>query len=47
MACTAKLLEFEEADKAYYDALHEDDYRIQDEIKDPMDFMSTTNEYTM
>jgi hypothetical protein len=34
MDLAEELSESEEADKAYYDALHEDNYRIQDEMKD-------------
>jgi hypothetical protein len=47
MAFTAELSEVEEADKAYYDALHEDDYRIQDEMKDHVVVMSATDEGIM
>jgi hypothetical protein len=36
-----------DVDEAYYDALHEDDYRIQDDMKDPVAFMSSTDEDTM
>jgi hypothetical protein len=28
----------EEAEERYYDAMHEDEYRIQDEITDPISF---------
>jgi hypothetical protein len=34
MAFATGLSESKEADEAYYDALHEEDYRIQDEMKD-------------
>jgi hypothetical protein len=33
-----ELSEFEEANEVYYVALHEDDYHIQDEMKDPVAF---------
>jgi hypothetical protein len=33
-------------DESYYDALHEDDYRIQDDMRDPVTFISATNKYT-
>jgi hypothetical protein len=39
--------EEEDVDEAYYDALHKDDYRIQDEMKDPVAFMYETDEETM
>jgi hypothetical protein len=39
--------EDKEVDESYYDALHEDDYRIQEEMKDPVAFMSATDEHTM
>jgi hypothetical protein len=39
MDFTVDLLESEEADEMYHDALHGDDYRIQDEMKDHVAFM--------
>jgi adenylosuccinate synthase len=47
MAFAANADEDEEVDEAYYDALHKDDYRIQGEMKDPVAFMSATDEDTM
>jgi hypothetical protein len=47
MAFAANADEDEEVEEAYYDALHEEDYRIQDEIKDPAAFISATDEGTM
>jgi hypothetical protein len=46
-AFTAELSEAEEADEAYYHALHEYQYRIQDDMRDPIAFMSATDEDTM
>jgi hypothetical protein len=47
MAFTVEISEAEEVDEAYYDALHEDDYRIQDDMRDTIAFMSATYEDTM
>jgi hypothetical protein len=47
MAFTSELSEAEDVDESYYDVLHEDDYRIQDDMKDPVAFMSSTDEDTM
>jgi hypothetical protein len=44
MAFAAELSEAEDADETYYDALHEDDYRIQDDMRDSAVFMSATDE---
>jgi hypothetical protein len=37
----------EEAEERYYDAMHEDEYRIQDDMKDPIAFLAKTDEDTM
>jgi hypothetical protein len=47
LAFAAEMSEAADVDEAYYDALHEDDYRIQDDMKDPVAFMSSTDEDTM
>jgi hypothetical protein len=47
MAFAAEISEVADVDEAYYDVLHEDDYRIQDDMKDPVAFMSSTDEATM
>jgi hypothetical protein len=47
MAFAAELSEVADVDEAYYDVLHEDDYRIQDDMKDHVVFMSSTDEDTM
>jgi hypothetical protein len=47
MAFATNANEDKEVDEAYYNALHKDDYRIQEEIKDPLAFMSATDEDTM
>jgi hypothetical protein len=47
MAFASELSEAEEVDESYYDALHEDDYHIQDYMRDPVAFMSATDEDTM
>jgi hypothetical protein len=47
MAFAAELSEVADVDEAYYDVLHEDNYRIQDDMKDPVAFMSSTDEDTM
>jgi hypothetical protein len=47
MAFTSELSEAEDVDEAYYDVLHEDDYRIQDNMRDPVAFMSSTDEDIM
>jgi hypothetical protein len=47
MAFAAEISEVADVDEAYYDVLHEDDYRIQDDMKDPVAFMSSTDEDTM
>jgi hypothetical protein len=36
MAFASELSEAEDVDEAYYDVLHEDDYRIQDDMRDPI-----------
>jgi hypothetical protein len=47
MDFAAKLSKVANVDEAYYDVLHEDDYRIQEDMKDPLAFMSSTGEDTM
>jgi hypothetical protein len=47
MTFASELSEAEDVDEAYYDILHEDDYRIQDDMRDPVAFMSSTDEDTM
>jgi hypothetical protein len=47
MAFAAEMSEAADEDEAYYNVLHEDDYRIQDDMKDPVAFMSSTDEDTM
>jgi hypothetical protein len=47
MAFVAQLSESEEVDESYYDALHEDDYRIQDDMRNIVAFTSATDEDTM
>jgi hypothetical protein len=47
MAFASELSEAEDVDEAYYDILHEDDYCIQDDMRDPLAFMSSTDEDTM
>jgi hypothetical protein len=47
MAFAAEMSEAANVDEAYYDALHEDDYRIQDDMKDPVALMSSTDKDTM
>jgi hypothetical protein len=47
MAFAAELSEAEEANEAYYDALQEDDYRIQDDMRYPVAFTSATDEGNM
>jgi hypothetical protein len=47
MAFAAELSEVADVDESYYDVLHEDDYRIQDDMKDPVAFISSTDEDTM
>jgi hypothetical protein len=47
MAFAAELSETEEVDESYYDALHEDEYRIQDGMRYPVAFMSATDEENM
>jgi hypothetical protein len=37
----------EEAEERYYDAMHEDEYRIQDKITDPIAFLAKADEDTM
>jgi hypothetical protein len=37
----------EEAEERYYDAMHEDEYRIQDDVTDPIAFLAKTDEDTM
>jgi hypothetical protein len=39
MDFSSELSETEDIDESYCDALHEDDYRIQDDMRDPMAFM--------
>jgi hypothetical protein len=39
MAFASELSEAEDVDESYYDALHEDDYRIQDDMSDPVAFV--------
>jgi hypothetical protein len=47
MAFTAELSKVADVDESYYNVLHEDDYRIQDDMKDPVSFMSSTDKDTM
>jgi hypothetical protein len=47
LAFAAEMSEAADVEEAYYDVLHEDDYRIQDDMKDPVAFMSSTDEDTM
>jgi hypothetical protein len=47
MAFAAEMSEAADVDEAYYDVLHEDDYRIQDDMKDPVALISSTDEDTM
>jgi hypothetical protein len=47
MAFAVELSEAEETDETYYDAIHEDEYFIQDDMRDPLVFMSATDEDTM
>jgi hypothetical protein len=47
MAFASKRSEVADVDESYYDVLYEDDYRIQDDMKDPVAFMSSTDEDTM
>jgi hypothetical protein len=37
----------EDAEERYYDAIHEDKYRIQDDMADPIAFLAKTDEDTM
>jgi hypothetical protein len=37
----------EDAEERYYDAMHEDEYRIQDEMTDPVSFLAKTDEDAM
>jgi hypothetical protein len=37
----------EEAEERYYDAMHEDEYRIQDEMTDPIAFLAKADEDKM
>jgi hypothetical protein len=37
----------EDAEETYYNAMHEDEYRIQDEMTDPIAFLAKTDEDTM
>jgi hypothetical protein len=47
MAFASELSKVADVDELYYDVLHEDDYRIQDDMKDPVAFISSTDEDTM
>jgi hypothetical protein len=47
MDFSSEISEAEDIDESYYDALHEDDYRIQDDMRDPVSFVSATDEDTM
>jgi hypothetical protein len=47
MAFSSELSEVEDVDKSYYDAMHEDDYGIQDDMRDTVAFMASTDEDTM
>jgi hypothetical protein len=47
MAFASELFEAEKVDESYYDALHEDDYRIQHDMRYPVAFVSATDEDTM
>jgi hypothetical protein len=37
----------EEAEERYYDAMHEDEYRIEDDMTDPIAFLAKADEDTM
>jgi hypothetical protein len=37
----------EDAEERYYDVMHEDEYRIQDNMTDPIAFLAKTDEGTM
>jgi hypothetical protein len=47
MAFAAELSEVADVDESYYEVLHEDDYRIQDDMKDPVVSISSTKEDTI
>jgi hypothetical protein len=47
MDFSSELSETEDVNESYYDALHEDDYRIQDDVRDPVVFMSATDKDTI
>jgi hypothetical protein len=47
MAFSSELSEAEDVDETYYNALNGDDYRIQEDMRDPMAFVSATYEDTM
>jgi hypothetical protein len=36
-----------DAEEEYYDTLHEDEYRVHDEMTDPIAFLAKTDEDTM
>ena len=38
---------YDESDEAYYDAMHEDNYSLQDAMMNPIAFLSKTQEDTM
>jgi hypothetical protein len=46
-AAERKNVQEEDAEERYYDAMHEDEYRIQDEMTDPIAFLAKTDEDTM
>ena len=31
----------------YYEAIHEDDYKIKDEMEDPLSYLARSDPYTM
>jgi hypothetical protein len=47
IAFASEISEAEDVDESYYDVLHEDDYRIKDDMKDSVAFMSSNEEDTM
>jgi glutamine synthetase adenylyltransferase len=47
LAFAAESNNVQEAEERYYDVMHEDEYRIQDEMTDPIAFLANTDEETM
>jgi hypothetical protein len=46
-AAERNYIQEEEAEERYYDAMHEDEYRIQDDMTDPIAFLAKADEDTM